>query len=401
MALLALGVAAITLATLVPIPGGRSVPGICVICGTLGGSDFISNVILFAPFGFALAWRGHPLWRAALIAGAFSLAVETAQIALITGRDASLGDLIANTTGACIGWAAGFHRAWWLRRDREMRRCIGVTAIILASITGGLALFTPSLPDSTYFLQWTMRFRGMSVYDGAVRSTRIGPLILSGPGSIERTDSVRAMLFSEPLEAVVTAGPPPPTLAPIVSIYDDAQRRIMLLGAVEDDLVLQYRTLADNLRLDHADLRVRGMFRHVTAGNTFGLTSMVSREGYCFEVEGERECGRGFTAGDTWSLLQSVSLDEESRVAIGAIWLWAVFLPAGFLATRKRTLAAATLLAMVALAVVPVLLGFVMTPLPQLFGAAAGLVSGGLVARYAKRREMESPSRASAATRDP
>ena len=71
--------------------------------------DFIENVLLFVPFGFLLYYRRTSVTRkvliislAAIAGGAFSLAVELAQMGF-PGRDPSAFDVLANTLGASVG----------------------------------------------------------------------------------------------------------------------------------------------------------------------------------------------------------------------------------------------------------------------------------------------------------
>ncbi|MEX0907226.1 MAG: VanZ family protein [Gemmatimonadota bacterium] len=377
--LLVVSAAAIGIATLVPTGGSGTTASGCILCGHRGLSDFISNILLFAPLGFALGRRGQPLLRAAAIGAAYSLGIELAQMDLIPGRDANLGDLVANSLGAVAGWGAGFRRGWWTRSGSDTGRCLGAAAATAVLLLGALALFAPSLPDSTYYMQWTARFGNMAAYDGRVLSTRIGPLDIPGRQRIEQTDSVRELLFGQPLEIVAVAASPP-DIAPIVSIYDDRQRQIMLLGAERADLIYRYRMLADELLLDHGDLRVHQAFERVEPGTTFRLRWVVDRRGYCLELDGRSECGRGFTVGDTWTLLMALDWGTDERAVLRALWLWGIFLPAGFLARRARTLAAAGLLAALLLLAGPLLLGFAATPVHQVAAALMGLLTGRLAA---------------------
>jgi glycopeptide antibiotics resistance protein len=62
-----------------------------------------ANVLLFIPFGAALAFRGVGLGRAACYGLALSLAVEAAQYVLISGRTAAVDDVLLNGLGAVLG----------------------------------------------------------------------------------------------------------------------------------------------------------------------------------------------------------------------------------------------------------------------------------------------------------
>lgn len=375
--LLILSVAAISLATLVPTGGSTSSPDFCILCGHRGLSDFLSNIIMFAPFGFALARRGFALRRAALLGLLFTLSIEVAQLDLISGRDANIGDVLANSFGTILGWLVACHRAWWAPRDGGpgRRRALIATSATLAILLIGLALFSPSLPATTWHMQWTARFGNMASYEGRVLSTRIGPLDVPGRQAIQKSDSVRRMLFEQPLEVIAT-GAVPRGIAPIVSIYDEDQREILMLAADRADLVYRYRMLADVLRLDRGDLRVHQAFEHIAEGSTYRLVWSVDRKGYCLDREGRLECGRGFTVGDTWTLLMALDWGTAERDVLRAMWLWLVFLPTGLLLGRGRTPMLAAALVVVVLVAGPLALGFAATPLYQLFASLIGLASG-------------------------
>ncbi|MGX5697450.1 VanZ family protein [Agromyces soli] len=83
--------------------------------------EFAANIVLFVPFGLlvALAWPRLSPW---LVIGAgclTSISIELVQLTLPT-RFPTVSDVIANTTGAAIGYALV---AWWrLRRLRATGR---------------------------------------------------------------------------------------------------------------------------------------------------------------------------------------------------------------------------------------------------------------------------------------
>jgi glycopeptide antibiotics resistance protein len=75
--------------------------------------DIVANVLLFVPFGMALAWgadRRH-VRRAVLAALALALAVELSQV-YTHNRIATTTDVITNTAGAWLG-------AWLATRRRD------------------------------------------------------------------------------------------------------------------------------------------------------------------------------------------------------------------------------------------------------------------------------------------
>jgi glycopeptide antibiotics resistance protein len=68
--------------------------------------EFSANIVFFVPVGFLLGvllpfrWS----WLAILGGGMLSVSVETAQGLLLPGRVSSLGDVVANTSGAIVGF---------------------------------------------------------------------------------------------------------------------------------------------------------------------------------------------------------------------------------------------------------------------------------------------------------
>jgi glycopeptide antibiotics resistance protein len=74
------------------------------------GKDFVANILLFVPFGFALAWRLERLlgWFAALwvtvfASFLFTFSIELTQV-FMPSRTSSWYDVAANTMGGTIGW---------------------------------------------------------------------------------------------------------------------------------------------------------------------------------------------------------------------------------------------------------------------------------------------------------
>ena len=101
--------AAILAATLYPEPGATEVASrtslFCLVCGENGGTDVFLNLLLFIPFATGLRLWGWSWGRVTLACAALSFTVESCQYFWIPGRDASLSDLITNTTGGSVAAA--------------------------------------------------------------------------------------------------------------------------------------------------------------------------------------------------------------------------------------------------------------------------------------------------------
>src|SRR2546427_10115908 len=97
--LLIASVIAILAATLFPVAGAESERFIaCVVCGERGIADALVNIILFLPFGAALAAGGVSLPRCGLPAALLSASVEFAQL-WIPGPAPILRDVACNPLG--------------------------------------------------------------------------------------------------------------------------------------------------------------------------------------------------------------------------------------------------------------------------------------------------------------
>ncbi|MFN8580270.1 MAG: VanZ family protein [Gemmatimonadaceae bacterium] len=112
-----------------------------------------------------------------------SLTIELLQWRLIPGRDAALGDLIANSLGGAIGaavvrWAA----ALFLPNTRQARRLAALGAALAAVVLTGVgSLLTPAVPYLVHWVQWLPRKNG---YDTFARLARFAPGQRTGAGRV-------------------------------------------------------------------------------------------------------------------------------------------------------------------------------------------------------------------------
>lgn len=68
--------------------------------------QLLGNIALFVPLGWLvpMLWRGlRSFWKVLAVAAATSIAIEGAQLLIISGRQSSLDDVILNTFGAFVG----------------------------------------------------------------------------------------------------------------------------------------------------------------------------------------------------------------------------------------------------------------------------------------------------------
>jgi len=350
----------------------------CVICGERGVADAILNVALFVPLGAAFALRGWSGLRACLPAALLSSAIELAQL-FIPGRDSSLGDALFNTCGAVLGNAIAHAAPFWLRPPGTSSDRLAVAATTVAVVSFALTgfLLQPSLPQAAYYGQWTANLGHLEWYRGRVVAAALGPEPLPSRRLLH-SDRIRELLLAgAPLHVRGLAGPRVTTLAPLLSIYDDRQREVILLGPDRDDLVFRYRTRAADLRLDQPDVRVRGAMRHRRSGDTLEITTLGTVPRLCLVTNGRPACQLGFTIGEGWGLLMYPEvLPAWLRVVFNAVWMAGLVLPVGYWARSRAAILGCVVALAVTFAAMPAATGLLPCPLREVTAAAGGLLLG-------------------------
>ncbi len=91
-------------------------------------ADGILNLCLFVPFGLALGWNARSPAKAVFWGLLLSTLVELAQM-WMPGRDPSLSDIIANTTGNAVGALIGLRPRAWLVPDASSSVALTALAV--------------------------------------------------------------------------------------------------------------------------------------------------------------------------------------------------------------------------------------------------------------------------------
>ncbi len=377
--------ALVLVATLYPMqPTGDGGNIGCLICGDRGLADAIVNVILFMPLGAAAALTGRSTLAALALGAALSGTVEFAQMTLIPGRDASVGDLVFNTLGAAAGVAVVKTSWWWLGYDRIRASRLSLAAAFIATaiIASTGLLFEPETPEGTYFVMWTPALRHLDPYDAPVRSASIGGQPFP-PGRIERPTRVRDLLHAgAPIRVVAVVAPRTSRQAAMFAIYDDLKREVALIGPDRDDLVFRVRMRSASARLDQPDLRVVGGWRNLVPGSDVTVTARRSGRNYCVGFGPEPPCSSGFSAGMGWALfLYMEHWPVLLKSALSIVWLVMLAVPVGFWARRRWESLCALSVFAAAIVVLPAWVGLLPTPGHHVLGAIAGIGLGIVLAR--------------------
>jgi VanZ like protein len=367
-------------------PGGVSfhqlpvTPPQCLFCGARGSADAVLNILMFVPLGLIAGGTRKDILRAAGAGLVFSSSIEFAQL-FLPGRYASVSDLLGNSAGAAAGAAllavfrgsvAGTVKsgAYWAG--------LGVAAVFFQA---GV-LMKPAPTDADYWVGWTPDLSWMPQYDGQVLSAKLNGRSLP-PYHPDRAGPHRDLLKDEwTLQGTIVLGSLSRSVSPILSIYDDHQREIVLLGVQRTDLVFRERTIAARLGFDTPDVRVPGVLASLAVSDTVGVAASRSGGVTCLSVGRERHCGVGVTPGRIWGLLLYLEGPTEvTRSVLDIIFLAGLFFPIGLLGLtwgqviRGGVVAAGGLAAAVALT--PLILG----PWYQALAGAIGLGLGGLAFR--------------------
>ena len=372
---LAFALLVIAFATLWPMPGPSHQWAFCLACGAHGTSDLLLNIALFMPLGAALALRGRRSSSIAAVAGLLSAAIELSQF-YIPGRDPSLSDIVSNTLGGVLGALLVRSARFWLfpRTPDASWLCRGAAlGAALICLSTGL-LLTPSFPAWQYYGLWTPNFPELAWYRGHVLNAAIGATpIRSAP--IPARDHVRDLLQSPAgyeLRVQALAGPPPQNLAPLFTIVDDWRREVVLVGVDRAEFVFRARLRAAAWRFDRPDVRV---FQPVRSGDTI-FVRVTARNGH-YSINGVE---RGFTVGNGWALLLYPEALPFKNV-LSALWIGALFIPAGFWLRTRIDGVTVALGLLSGLLLVPALTPLLPTPLSHWVAAGLGLLGGAYLGR--------------------
>lgn len=399
--------ALIAFMTLRPTAQVVSTPAFCIICGALGGVDFTLNVLLFVPLGIAMRWALGPLRIVAAIGIATTLLVETLQWRLIPGRDASIGDLVANTLGTMAGaWIAVYGPRWLTATGAAARRYAGAFAIITCFLVWASAwLLQPALPRHLLWAQFTPHKPNMDQFQGELgvvefNDRPLRPNQVLAPAqtvdSVSRGLSVRAIL----------EGPVPSTSRPayIVRIANGLEESFSLTQRGER---VAFRThiaasrlrlraivagLEDALPVSNRPLGGKGVLAIV--GNSSQRAIVIRRE----QPGDETTVTLRRTVGLAWALFFPLDIAITPRwFMANAFWLGVLVLPVSLLTFRtagqQKDLSAGLLwwslpVVFASLAATPVTGLSALGP-AEWIGVLAGVGAGAVIARSMPRANVK------------
>jgi VanZ like family len=390
------GLLFIAVATLVPLPEQRRfselTPWWCLVCGDRGGLDVINNILLFIPMAVGLRLAGFSVRAVALTGAALSLSIELLQWTVVTGRDASLSDVLTNSLGSWLGAFLGTHLKTLLypARHQAVRLVLAAGGLWVASELGSASLLRPWIPDHDLRGVWSRSSYGQSRFSGRVISATLSGRPLPGDSSLLAPELVR-LLENGPVElGVELLSGPAGRWSPVAEVLGPRES-VVAFRAVGKDLAYQPPARATLLRLNRPSLRLAGAL----SGGAGPRIQVLAGEGgsrlwAVWESGGARHrASLTLSPSFGWTLLLPFPYAYGPEIRwLTMFWLAGWLLPVGYwtahVGGRPLTLAAALVLLVASgLALVPVISGYPLVHWSEWLGAFLGLAGGALGHRLA------------------
>lgn len=367
-----LGLVAILAGTLHPKPAQvaavRATPLLCLLCGDQGGVDVFVNLLFFMPLAAGLRLRDWS-WRATVAAAALlSLTVELLQYTVVVGRDASLSDLLTNTTGAALAaWFAPYlGRLVAPSRNSARRLLLAGGGFWLGILAVSAWLLSPATAGGTMASTWPEYAWPLHRFGGELTRVRVNGVAVAREADLPDSAAIRQGLDRGRLRLEVEAisGPPLPNRdwlytirvpwGPLLVLTQDGRDVLFAMSSVG----LRYRLRAPTLRLRRGFPADSGVPVELQAGAQDGRLWLAS------SYQGRRrELAFDVSPSHAWSavLPWGVALGPHLRLLTG-LWVGALLVPlgywAGFLGRRAVGLAAVAAAIVVGLGLLPPLAGF-------------------------------------------
>jgi hypothetical protein len=224
----------------------------CLGCGELGTLDILLNIGLFAPFGAALALiSNRRVLAIALAAAALSTLVELAQLYVVSGRDPSVSDIVANTLGGALG--AVLVRLATVRAAVPPQQWQWIAWVTAFAAAGALLLgewsLRPHVVRETVFVQWLPERARYAPFRGDLRRIWLESRQLV-PGEVLPRETIADEFQDGRVTfcARIVPGAATGSTALIARLVRRSGEFVML-GQDGDDLVARYRANAARLRL--------------------------------------------------------------------------------------------------------------------------------------------------------
>jgi hypothetical protein len=311
----------------------------CIACGQLGGVDVVANIVMFAPVGFMLAIAMNRRWIPLAICVAMTVLIETLQIKIVPGRDASFSDILANSLGALIGIELAMRRHHLLWPDaRSARRLAVIWSGVFAAVCGATAWgLRPAFVPRSLWVQWVPPRTSYWPFTGRVLAFDLNgiDLPLGYPSASLGLDK-RLMSDNWLATAKIDRDGVTPRRAVLVRISEEFTQPFALEQGGWD-LTCQQKTKSAEMRFGSPRVALRDAFRETT-GSHPDILYLVCQHRNRSLVAGvqaggvaSREEVLRLSPSIGWNLLSpfDIPLSERTRW-VGMLWLLGLMLPLGY-----------------------------------------------------------------------
>ena len=393
-------IAAITLGS---SSGDADLTFFCIACGSAGGVDFVLNVFLFVPLGVGLRLLLGNSARAVFIGLLTTLAIEALQWRVIPGRDAALGDIVANSLGAWLG-AFLTSAAPWLWRARgaqAMRYSAWCSVLVVAVLNVGAFLLLAGRDTALFRVQWMVRRENQDRFSGTLHSASLNSVPLRPAGA------VNSGLFGDTIDlrAVVTGGDSLSRNGAEILRIAAIGREALLLGQRGDALVFRVFTNSGRFRFRSPLVALPGQFPSNAQGEPASPQTLIEarstpayirltavRGATASSVTLRRTVGLGWTLLLPWN----TGIGPDWWPA-NVLWLAVLVFPVSFFAARAAQREPQTgnevrftwwpvMLVVGSLVVPPLAMGLSSLGALEWSGVAMGIAAGVVVARLGHGR---------------
>lgn len=401
-----LGLLVIAATTLIPLPqqiaASRATSLWCLVCGDYGGVDVVNNLLLFIPFAVGLRLSGLGTSLVVAIGLAVSLSVESLQFVAIPGRDASLSDVVTNTTSSWLGAVLGTHLSSLIYpAPNQALRLALLSAFAWLLVQAATAvLLRPWAPSGELRGAWTRSIAGRDTFDGRVLSASVSGLPIPSDSTVagrELTNKFGREAIR--LDVALAAGRRLPRWAPVVELLGH-HGPILSLDAAGRKLTFQPPMRSYSLRLRRPGLELPRALP-ATSGTSIQLAAGYGHDtlwAVWTTANGRHIAVQTLSPSFGWSLLTPgrYAYGPEVRWITG-IWLagWLGLVGYWSAAWRRSSLWLwVVLLPPAGLGVIPRLMGYPAVHWSEWLAAASGLVIGGAGHRFATylQGRCDSPS---------
>lgn len=331
----ALMLTVVLVATLTPVAASTPTTDFwCIACGDMGALDVLNNIVMFVPLGLAFALASGRRWWSVLACVAVTMFVEAMQFRIVTGRDSSLSDLLANSLGGLIGVEAAFRGALLVRprgRAASALALAGAALFALVTTLTSVGLRPAAIPRSLW-VQWTPERASFEPFTGQLLDFKLDSIDLPRRFYPPTSLGVDRILRRPEWRASVTFGTE--GLKPQRSVIARIAEEFTVLLSLEQsgsDLVCEEKTRSGDFRFRSPKIAVRDVLGSAKDTSERVRFTCARGDGSLAVAAGDRQEVVRLSPSIGWLLVFPLSSPAPSGyVWLNAVWLIALAFPAGF-----------------------------------------------------------------------